>query len=107
MTRRSERRRHPRQTHPGKVKVYWRTPEGHSFSLVSEVLDVSRSGLRVALSNKPLPGAMVQLESPDLRIAGVAYVRHVNASGLKWRVGLEFSGGLEWRSSENQRALDR
>lgn len=103
---RSERRRHPRREHPGKVKLYWRTPEGHSFSAAAKILDISQSGLRVEVNSRPAAGAMVQVESQDLRIAGVAFVRHVVPSGLKWRVGLEFTGGLEWRPEARPRDSD-
>ena len=39
---------------------------------------------------------MVHVESPQFRIAGVAYVRHCVSKGARCVVGVEFGGGLQW-----------
>jgi hypothetical protein len=95
-----EHRRRPRNPLTGKVKVYWKGDQGLSYQQISRCLDISPAGARLE-SNRPIPlRAMIRLESPDFHIAGLATVRHCNRRGMQYVVGVEFSGGLEWRGPE-------
>lgn len=89
-------RRHSRFALPGKIKLHWRTAEGHSFHLPAKCVDISRSGLSLEIERAIPVGTMVQLESPDFRIAGVAYIRHCAPKAIRFVVGIEFAGGLQW-----------
>jgi len=92
-----ENRRHERHPLPGKVRLNWKTSEGFSFSATARCLDISQSGIRLELERQIATGTLVNLESPDFRIAGVAAVRHCRPKGLRFILGLEFSGGLTFR----------
>ncbi|MGC4053021.1 MAG: PilZ domain-containing protein [Paludibaculum sp.] len=96
MTAKKDERRHQRHPVPGKVKVHWRTPEGHSFHSPARCVNISRSGIRLEVERAIPVDTMVHVESPQFRIAGVAYVRHCAAKGIRFLVGIEFGGGLEW-----------
>lgn len=95
-----EQRRHERQPLAGKVKLHWKTAEGLSYSATGKVLDVSKGGVRLKVDRRLEPDTLVHLESGDLRATGMVRVRHVKPAGLQWEVGLEFTGGLEWRQQE-------
>lgn len=92
----SDNRRHPRFARPGKVRVNWRDPSGFSHQVNGKCLDISRQGVRLELEKQIAPATMVNVQSPDFRIAGVAMVRHCARKGLGWVAGLQFAGGLEW-----------
>jgi len=94
-----EERRHPRRKLPGKLKLYWRTKDGSANTTLGKLVDISRSGALVELDRPIVPGTLVQVESASLRLAGVGLARYNAQRGLKWLVGLEFRGGLEWRES--------
>jgi hypothetical protein len=97
-----DNRRFRRQEKPGKVHLNWLDGEGHSFQATAQVLDVSKTGMRVDLEKPIAAGTMVNLESVDFHVAGVAMVKHCRAKGLNWVAGLQFAGGLEWsRTSES------
>ncbi|MGJ5815012.1 PilZ domain-containing protein [Paludibaculum fermentans] len=96
MATNNEERRHVRHPLPGKVKLHWRTAEGHSFHSPAKCLNISRGGLRLELERSIPIDTMVSIESPQFRIAGVAYVRHCVAKGIRFVVGIEFGGGLQW-----------
>lgn len=96
MQAKKNERRHTRHPLPGKVKVHWRTLEGHSFHSPGKCVNISRSGIRLELDRAIPVDTMVHVESPHFRIAGVAYVRHCVAKGIRFVAGIEFAGGLEW-----------
>ncbi|WP_321473289.1 PilZ domain-containing protein [uncultured Paludibaculum sp.] len=96
MAGKHEERRHTRHPLPGKVKVHWRTVDGHSFHAPAKCLNISRSGIRLEIERPIVVGTMVHVESPQFRIAGVAYVRHCVSKGARCVVGVEFGGGLQW-----------
>jgi len=81
----------------------WREPDGNSFQVVAKCLDISKLGMRVELDKRIAAATVVNLQSMDFRIAGVAVVKHCRAKGLKFVAGLQFAGGLEWfRASESE-----
>lgn len=96
MAERHEERRHARHALPGKVKLHWRTQDGHSFHEPAKCLNISRGGIRLSLNRAITVGSLVHLESPEFRIAGVAYVRNCISKGTGFVVGIEFAGGLQW-----------
>lgn len=93
-----DRRRFERFTVTGKIKLNWKTPDGHSFAATARCLDVSETGVLLE-SERPVPvGALINLESADLHVAGIAAVCHCRPKGLKYLLGLEFRGGLRFRT---------
>jgi|WetSurMetagenome_2_1015567.scaffolds.fasta_scaffold1204006_2 hypothetical protein len=88
-----------RQRIPGKLKVHWHTAEGHSFHKPAVCLDISATGAQLEIETGIAPSTVVQLESPHFKIVGVAVVRHCQNKGMKFRVGVEFSGGLKWEGA--------
>lgn len=92
----ADNRRFPRHLRPGKVRMHWKDAQGHSHQANAKCLDISRTGIRVSLEKPVEPMTLVNLQSPDFRIAGVAMVRHCTRKGLGFEAGLQFAGGLEW-----------
>jgi hypothetical protein len=93
---RERRGRYDRRPIPGKVKLYWRPPEGGSQAVVGRARNISVQGMLVLVDRPVEVGTLVQLESSDFRLAGIAVVRHARRQALNWLVGLEFGGGLAW-----------
>ncbi len=100
MAAKNEERRHVRHPLPGKIKVHWRTAEGHSFNAPAKCVNISRGGLRLELDRAIAVDTLVNIESPEFRIAGVAHVRHCVPKGLRFVIGVEFGGGLQWTGME-------
>lgn len=89
-------RRYPRFARPGKVRLHWRDRGGCTFQINARCLDISRTGVKLEIARAIEPLTLVNLHSPEFRIAGVAVVRHCDRKGLGWVAGLQFAGGLEW-----------
>ena len=92
----ADNRRFPRYARPGKVKIPWRDHHGHSHQVTAKCVDISRTGMKVLLEKPVEPMTMVNVQSADFRIAGVAIIRHCARKGLGYVAGLQFAGGLEW-----------
>jgi hypothetical protein len=60
---------------------------------MGRISDSSSGGFCVDLDRRIAAGSTVQIESHELRIAGLAVVRHCVAKGMGYRVGLQFDGG--------------
>jgi hypothetical protein len=96
MQPRREYRRHPRFKVNGKLALSWHDPRSGVHRTTAKCVDVSRSGLSIELP-RPLDVRMiVNIQSPDLKISGVASVRSVRPRGMHYIVGVEFVGGLEY-----------
>ena len=89
-------RKRTRSPAAGSVRVNWRTAEGYSFAAVARCLDLSRGGAMLELERAIPIGTLVQIESREFRIAGLAMARHCRPAGMRFRVGLEFASGLQW-----------
>jgi len=83
-----------------KVRLHWKDQDGLLKSTMAKAKDVSSRGLRVELDRAIALETLVNLECRELKVAGVAVVRHCRRSSVNhYTVGLEFAGGLEWRGS--------
>jgi hypothetical protein len=60
-------------------------------------LDVSPSGMRVEVAAPIEKQTYVTVQCPALSLHGRASVRTCARKGVKYVVGLEFSGGLQWK----------
>jgi hypothetical protein len=94
---RREARRQPRFHLEVLVQLHWAKPEGGLEMYSGRCMEVSASGMRIRME-KPIPlQTVVNLQSPELRLAGSAVVRHFRKRGEVFEVGVEFLGGMEWR----------
>jgi hypothetical protein len=94
---RREARRQPRFHLEVMVQLYWANSRGGLEMRTGQCIEASASGMRIRLE-RPIPlQAVVNVQSPELRLAGSAVVRHCRKRGEVFEVGVEFVGGLEWR----------
>ncbi len=63
-------------------------------------VDISRTGLRMLISD-PIPvGTKVSFKSDCLALGGSGTVRFCKRQTGKYMIGLDFAGGLQWRPVE-------
>jgi hypothetical protein len=98
MSEKKNLRRHPRGPSQGVLKVAWTDGRGNFRRATGKCLDISVSGVRLELSEPVEARTLVHVESAALQIFGTASVRYCERFRLKYLVGLEFSGGLQYRS---------
>lgn len=53
------------------------------------IKDRSNAGLGVLLERRVAPSTYVHVECHDLKIAGMAVVRHCTQQGMRWFAGLQ------------------
>ena len=96
-----EARLKPRQERNAKVKIHWHDAYGVLKSAVATSEDVSRTGIKLSL-DKPIPArTLINVQCPDLRLSGVAVVRHCQRSTVNsYIIGCEFAAGMEWREGQ-------
>jgi hypothetical protein len=100
-----ELRRYHREFVAGKVRVNWMDSHGRSFGQLARCLDISRRGLKLEVDSRVDPGTLVNVESKDFKIAGIAEIRYCRPKGLKYVIGIQYQGGLEWRVPGDQKDL--
>lgn len=87
-------RRHQRVPYAGPVRVSWQAADGLPCYVQGKCLDVSDSGLRIALL-QPVPlRTIVSFNVEPLKVSGSASVRHVSRRGTRFVVGLELNANL-------------
>ena len=89
-----ELRASDRKLAAGKVRLHWSEPNGTTFGCVCRVINTSSGGLCVDIERGIAIGSIVHIESSDLKVAGVAVVRHCRPKGMGFRIGLRVGGGL-------------
>lgn len=92
----AEKRLFTRVAGTGKVKLHWKSPQGFTCQQVAACLDILRRGAKLELRSAIPLGTILQLESREIRIAGVAYVRHCKPKGMRLACGVGILGGVEW-----------
>jgi len=60
-------------------------------------MDISPSGMRAEISEPIDKQTYVTLQGAVLGVQGTASVRSCARKGTKYILGLEFSGGLQWK----------
>jgi hypothetical protein len=88
-----ELRRVDRDSVDGKIRLNWRDQMGATFGSMGRLVEVSTGGVRVDLDRRIEIGLTVQIESSDLKVAGLAVVRHCRQKGMGFRLGLQFGDG--------------
>ncbi len=63
----------------------------------ARTLDVSETGMRIEVGEPMEKQVYVTMRCPALDLQGTASVRTCTRKGMKYLVGLEFSGGLRWK----------
>ena len=90
-------RRFPRYHMDGKVCVLWQGEKGEPWYTNCRLMDISAEGMQVE-SLYPMPlRHVVQFQFEGVLFEGSASVRSCVRKGIKYRLGLEFCGGLRWR----------
>ena len=93
-------RRHARAEKSSPVQIVWQDRTGADKYVNGKSLDVSSSGMRVEVAEPIDRGVYVTVQCAALDVHGRASVRNCNRKGLKFILGLEFSGGMEWKPRE-------
>ena len=97
MSREGELRRHARAEKSSPVQIVWKDSAGVDKFVNGKTLDISASGMRVEVSDPIERRTYVTLQCTALALRGSASVRSCTRKGMKYVVGLEFSGGLQWK----------
>jgi hypothetical protein len=90
-------RRHARLTASGAVTVAWTDSRGANCVARGKCLNISASGMSVELPDMVPAQAYVSLRCPPHKLNGSGSVRYCQRGKMSWVVGIEFSGGMEWR----------
>jgi hypothetical protein len=97
MSQKGELRRHARSGKSAPVQLIWKDRQGLDRFINGSIIDVSESGVRVELREPLEKQIYVTLQAVSLGLHGSASVRTCARKGMKYVVGLEFSGGLKWK----------
>jgi hypothetical protein len=92
-------RRHDRVEEKVAVQVMWKDRYGHDRLLSGHTVDVSQDGLRVELKERIDEGVFVNFRADGLKLHGTASVRRCTRQGAKYVIGLQFTGGLRWKTA--------
>ena len=95
MIEKGDLRRHHRTGARSIVQLIWSDQQGNDKFAKARSLDVSESGMRVEVPERIPERSYVTFRSDELGLQGTASVRSCRAQGLKYLVGLEFSGGMK------------
>jgi PilZ domain len=84
-------RRHHRVQYIGPARISWEDARGLPQYAQGRCLDISKSGLRIALEVfEPIPiRSCVSLRLERIKVASSATVKHVTRRGAKYLLGLE------------------
>jgi hypothetical protein len=97
MSREGELRRHARAEKSSPIQLVWQDRKGVDRFVSGKSLDISPSGMRAEVSEPIDKQTYVTLQCTALGVQGTASVRSCTRKGTKYILGLEFSGGLQWK----------
>jgi hypothetical protein len=100
MSRKGELRRHPRAEKSSRIQIIWQDRSGTDKFVNGRSLDISPAGMRVEVSEPIDKQIYVTVQCAALGVHGSASVRSCTRKGMKYVLGLEFSGGMQWKPSE-------
>jgi hypothetical protein len=106
MSRKGELRRHGRIAKSSAIQLVWKDREGVDKYINGRTTDISESGVRVEVPDPIDRQAYVTLQCAALGLHGTASVRTCNRKGMKYVVGLEFSGGFKWKAGQNPKTSE-
>jgi len=90
-------RRHARYVLSQKIGIMWCDAIGDDKFMKASARDLSEAGVGLELPEELQVRSYVILRASELGIHGRASVRHCQRQGLKYIVGVEFSGGMRWK----------
>ncbi|MCW5979108.1 MAG: PilZ domain-containing protein [Bryobacteraceae bacterium] len=91
-------RRAPRVPLNSRIRLCWANERGENFVAYGRTTDISEVGLSVQTEVPLLPHSYVSFRIAAENLEGSASVRHVKRAGLKYTIGLDFTGGLRWNN---------
>jgi hypothetical protein len=97
MSRQGDLRRHPRDEKASPVQIVWKDRAGVDRYVSGKSLNISSSGIRVEVAEPIERQTYVTLQCAALGVHGSASVRSCARKGMKYVVGLEFSGGMQYK----------
>lgn len=90
-----ELRRERREDLQGKIRIHWQDRSGATFGSLGKLVNVSEGGLCADVDRRIEPATVIQIESRDIGVAGLAVVRHCRQKGMGYRLGIQFTSGLK------------
>ena len=99
-------RRHPRTPLRELVHLSWQDSGGNMHRARAKVIDRSKSGLMLEVSDLIEPRTFVQVQTERREIVGMACVRHCARKGLRYVVGLEFALDARWKDKPAPATVD-
>ena len=96
--RKSDHRKNSRQAAAGKLRVLWQDADGLEHVCTAELVDTSGNGIRIRVDIQMAPRTYVTVNDRAAGIMGCGSVRYCRFEKGKYAVGVEFSGGVSWRS---------
>jgi hypothetical protein len=100
MSHEGELRRHAREEASSPIQLVWKDRNGADRYVNGRSLNVSPSGMRIEIPEPIDKGTYVTMQCAALGLHGTASVRCCTRKGMKYVVGLEFSGGLQWKQKK-------
>ena len=85
----TEKRQHPRHPVSEHTHIFWTDSQGRYWQEKAKVVDMSASGLGLALKNRVEARTHIWLRSGIGSVPVSAYVRHVRQRGLLYFTGVE------------------
>jgi hypothetical protein len=80
----------------------WRDATGDDKFMNAPVQDISESGVGLEVLEALPVRSFVMLRAAKLGVHGRASVRHCSRQGLKYRIGVEFTGGFRWKPTDEE-----
>jgi len=97
MSRDGDLRRYVREAKSSPIQIVWKDSAGSAVFGNGRTLDISTSGARIEVPEPVEKQTYVTMQCSALGLQGTASVRSCTRKGMKYVLGLEFSGGLKWR----------
>jgi hypothetical protein len=97
MAEKGDLRRHGRTQAGCLVELVWKDRFGNEKFTKTRALDISESGMRVEVPEQISEGSYVTFRAGELELHGRGSVKTCRGKGIRYVVGLEFSGGMKWK----------
>jgi hypothetical protein len=92
MAEKGDLRRHTRAQARSIVQLMWKDQLGNEKYTKARALDISQSGMRVEVPERIPERSYITFRSDELSLHGTGSVRTCRGKGIKYVVGVEFSG---------------
>ncbi len=98
MRNRTERRRKTRVPLKDSLRITWIDRNDRYYSSKASSLDVSESGLRIEMRERPDAASYLSIHGSNSGNTASARIRHLIERGTRCFVGLEFNPGSSWKA---------